>query len=78
MEYALSCPSPAFVASVKEAILQEDPSACIDVEPSSGAMRVATVLDVRSLAAVIRGSGITIDDADIAQRPSICCGGCSG
>ena len=78
MEYVVTLPPDAPVTMLQDAIVREDPSACIDVDPASGGLRVATVLDFDSLAGVLRQSGLVLVEDDLEQKPSVCCGGCSG
>lgn len=62
-----------------EAALQAvDPSALVDIDPSTALLRVAALVDAQELITAIAQAGYHVDPAQVRQLPSICCGGCSG
>ena len=63
-------------ATIEAALCALDPAALLDMDGST--LRVATSLDARALAAVIVAAGYPLEQAQVVQLPSICCGGCSG
>lgn len=75
IRFAGSAPDPA---RVEEAIRSLDPSALVDVDPASPTLRVATSIGARQLVALVGQAGYPVALQQVAQRPSICCGGCSG
>lgn len=78
MEYVVTVPNGACTRELHESILQEDPSACIDTDPSGGGLRIATVLSATELVGIFRASGFLVATDDVETKPSVCCGGCSG
>lgn len=70
--------SPADIGAIEDAILAMDPSALVDIAPSGHALRVATSIDVEQLLASMGQAGFAVARHQVAQLPTICCGGCSG
>lgn len=66
------------LATVHAACVDADPSALVDISPEGGAVRIATMLDQATLAAVLARSGWALGAGQLKQLPSVCCGGCSG
>jgi hypothetical protein len=63
---------------VEDAILAVDPSALVDIDPASPALRIAASVDARQLVALLNHAGYVVAPQQVTQLPSICCGGCSG
>lgn len=70
--------SPADIGAIENAILAIDPSVLVDIDPAGRALRVATSVDLAQLLALMRQAGFAVGRDEVAQVPSICCGGCSG
>ena len=70
-----SIPDPG---AIEHALRAVDPSALVDIDPVSHALRVAASVDAVELVALINQAGYPVTPDQIAQAPSICCGGCSG
>jgi hypothetical protein len=68
--------SPMDIVVIDEAIRDLDPAAVVDLDGNT--LRVATSLEVRALTSAIRSTGIALDERQVTQLPSICCGACSG
>lgn len=64
--------------AIDAAIRAVDPSALVDIDPASHALRVAASIDAAQLVALIRRAGYPVTPDQVEQVPSICCGGCSG
>lgn len=64
--------------SIKQALLEVDPSVVADVDANGTLMRIATSLDAVQLIAILQGAGMPVHLDAVRQLPSICCGGCSG
>jgi hypothetical protein len=78
MEFRITLP-PAIrehPARLEAALLEADPSAVFDVDPSH-VVRVATTLGTADLSALVRAQGEHFSDAQVEVLPSTCCGGCS-
>jgi hypothetical protein len=70
--------SPAEIGAIEDAILAIDPSVLVDIDPSGRALRVAASVDVAQLVTLMGQAGFAVAPHQVAQVPSICCGGCSG
>ena len=68
-------PSPDIVA-IDDAVRAADPAALVDLDGTI--LRVATSLRSSELTSAIADAGYPLDDDQVMQLPSICCGGCSG
>ena len=68
-------PSPDIVA-IDDAVRAADPAALVDLDGTI--LRVATSLRSSELTSAIAAAGYPLDDDQVTQLPSICCGGCSG
>jgi hypothetical protein len=79
MEYRIILPParPEPPARFEAALLEADPAAVFDVDPSH-VVRVATTLGMADLTALLRAQGEAFADVRVEALPSICCGGCSG
>lgn len=66
------------MAAITDAICAIDPAALLDIDPSTGSLRVATAMSAAELTAAIGSSGEAVDALLVMQLPSNCCGGCGG
>lgn len=73
----LSDPSPD-TDVIAQAIQAVDPSALVDIDPASHAVRIAASIDAIGLVALVSQAGYPLSLQQVTQVPSICCGGCSG
>ena len=78
MEFHISMPGPIDPGAIEHALRTADPSALVDIDPATQALRVAASVDVAQLLAVLHRAGYPVHRAQVMQVPSICCGGCSG
>ena len=78
MEFHITMPGPIDPGALEHALQASDPSAIVDIDPASRALRVASSLDATQLVAVLNSAGYPLHRAQVTQAPSICCGGCSG
>lgn len=76
MEFHIKGLPVSDVAAIEGAVLAVDPAALVDLEGST--LRVATCLDSAELTTIISSTGNAVGPEQIVQRPSVCCGGCSG
>ena len=68
-------PEPAVV---QDALFDVDPTAVVDLDMSGLVMRISSSGTVTDLVEVLGQVGWTMAPAQVAQRPTICYGGCSG
>lgn len=73
----LTAPSPD-IDAIERAIHAVDPSASVDIDPASHAVRIAASIDAIQLVALVGQAGYPLSPQQVTQLPSICCGGCSG
>ena len=73
----LTGPSPDLRA-VNDAICGVDPAAVVDIDAASQTLRVAASVTAAELVSLIGQAGYPIAQHQVAQLPSVCCGGCSG
>lgn len=73
----LSGPTPD-PGVIEHAVRAVDPAALADIEPRTRTLRVATSIGAAHLVALIAEAGYPVAPHEVAQVPSICCGGCSG
>jgi len=79
MEYHIDMARPVpDLARLEAAVLEEDPSAVVDLDQSGQVLRVSTSTGTRDLAWVLGAAGCPVGRRSITIVPSICCGGCSG
>lgn len=64
--------------AIEQAIRNIDPSALVDIDPTSHAVRVAASIDAVQLVALFGQAGYPLSPRQVTQAPSICCGGCGG
>lgn len=64
--------------AIEHAIGALDPSVLVDVDPTGQILRVVASIDAAQLVALIGQAGYPVAQDQVAQAPSICCGGCSG
>ncbi|TAL82449.1 MAG: hypothetical protein EPN74_17155 [Rhodanobacter sp.] len=74
---AVSDTSPA-PAIVQDALFDLDPTAVVDLDMSGLVLRVSSSTTAVDLIEVLRQLGWAVAPEQVAQLPSICCGGCSG
>lgn len=79
MEYriTLSEELQEYPTLLEAALLEADPAAIFDVDPSH-VIRVATSLAADDVTSLLHAQGGPFADARMELLPSICCGGCSG
>lgn len=70
--------SPPDLRAIEHAIQAVDPSALVDLDPQGRTLRVAAAVDAAELVSLISQAGYPVARHQVAQVPSICCGGCSG
>ena len=79
MEFHIMLPEPSPDAGAIEQVIQVvDPSALVDIDPVSRAVRVAASIDAIQLVALLGQAGYPLSPQQVTQVPSICCGGCGG
>ena len=78
MEFHITLPGPIDPGALEHALHASDPSALVDIDPASGALRVASSLDATQLVAALNHAGYPVHRAQVTPAPSICCGGCGG
>ena len=66
------------LGAIEHAIHAVDPSALADIDPAGHTLRVAASVDAVQLVSLISQAGYPVVQQQVAQVPSICCGGCSG
>ena len=71
-------PARIDLAGIERALLGSDPAALVDLDPSSGHLRVATCAAPAEVRAVLAAAGVPVPAEAIQILPSVCCGGCSG
>jgi hypothetical protein len=77
MEYHITMGSvPMALGDIDDALRVIDPAALLDLH--AGILRISTTLRAGELAAVLGNAGHPLEDGQLTQVPSICCGGCSG
>lgn len=64
--------------AVQDALFDVDPTAVVDLDMSGLVMRVSSSVTAADLIEVLRQTGWSVNPEQVAQLPSICCGGCSG
>ncbi|MEO6227950.1 MAG: hypothetical protein ABIO61_08890 [Thermomonas sp.] len=68
----------ANVSAITDAINNIDPAALVDIDPSTGALRVNASMSADDLTSAIGSTGQAADGLLVMQMPSHCCGGCGG
>lgn len=68
----------ADIAAITDAIYNIDPAALVDIDPTTGALRVNASMSAADLTSAIDASGQPVDGILVMQLPSNCCGGCGG
>lgn len=71
-------PSTADMAAITDAIYNIDPAALVDIDPSTGALRVNASMSAADLTQAISSAGQDVNALLVMQMPSNCCGGCGG
>ena len=70
--------APVDVGNIERLLLEADPAGVVDLDASTGHLRVSTCADRNEVALVLLAAGHPVEASDIAIVPSVCCGGCSG
>jgi hypothetical protein len=70
-----ACPGPNVIQDV---MFDVDPNAVVDLDMRGLVMRISSYVTVGDLIEVLRRTGRTVAPEQVAQLPTICCGGCSG
>ena len=79
MEFHITMNGPIHdMGAIEQAVCEVDPSALVDIDPAGPTLRVAAAIDATRLASLISQAGYPVRLDQVAQLPSICCGGCSG
>ncbi|MEO8365052.1 MAG: hypothetical protein ABI538_02480 [Pseudoxanthomonas sp.] len=79
MQFVLETRGPAPDAdAIARAIDAVDPAAIVDVDPSSGSLRISAAISQVELATIIDRAGYPLVQGQLEQLPSQCCGGCGG
>lgn len=77
MEYHIAMHSTRVdTVAVDEVVRAIDPSALVDLDRDT--LRVSTYLRASELTSLLGTAGYPLDDGQLTQLPSTCCGGCSG
>jgi hypothetical protein len=77
MEYHIALhATPVDLGAVDEVVRAIDPAALVDLDHDT--LRVSTYLRASELTTLIAAAGYPLDDGQLTQLPSTCCGGCSG
>lgn len=63
---------------VEETIRAVDPAAVVGLDLSGRTLRVSAVVSPAELVALLGQAGCGVTVHQVAQQPSVCCGGCSG
>lgn len=63
---------------IEEAVLEQDPAAMVDLDPTGRTVRLATWIEAPQLGALLARAGWALAPDCIVQHPSVCCGGCGG
>lgn len=66
------------VTRIEQCLLEADPAVVVDRDPATGHLRISTCAGRDEVAALLRATGLAVEEGDIAIVPSVCCGGCSG
>lgn len=66
------------LAAIDEAVRAVDPAAVVDIDPTGAVLRVMAAMSADELACRVTGAGHPVAGDEVAQLPSVCCGGCSG
>jgi hypothetical protein len=79
MQYALrntaSTPDPV---TLEQLLHRLDAAAIVDRDPSTGGLRVASIVGVDELVDLLRTAGFDVKRHELTRLPSECCGGCGG
>lgn len=79
MEFHVDGLAPvADMAALSGAIQALDPAAVVDIDPSTGALRVSAAMSAADLTDAIGSTGQPVAGLLVMQMPSTCCGGCGG
>jgi hypothetical protein len=70
-----ACPSPDVI---QDAMFDADPNAVVDLDMSGLVMRISSYVTASDLIEILRRTGWAVAPEQVAQLPTICCGGCSG
>jgi len=79
MEFSLRIAGrvPDLVAIGRE-LAAVDPSVLFDLAANGQSVRISTVATAQELLDCLHAAGVDAAIDDIAQLPSVCCGGCGG
>lgn len=64
--------------AIEAAIHAVDPAALVDFDMANGTVRVSAWVDAAQLLLLINQVGYPVEQDQVSQVPSTCCGGCSG
>ena len=79
MEFHIEMAEPAAaLGTIENALLDVDPMAVVDIDPTGKILRVSASLTAAQLLELVHTSGHALAPRQVVQLPSICCGGCSG
>jgi hypothetical protein len=78
MEFHVTMPDVIDPGAIEQAIRAVDPAALVDIDPAGPALRVAAMIDIDQLIALFNQAGHAVRRDQVAQAPSVCCGGCGG
>jgi hypothetical protein len=70
-----TCPG---IDVIQGAMFDVDPNTVVDLDMSGEVMRISSYIDVTDLIEVLQRTGWAVAPDQVAQLPSICCGGCGG
>lgn len=70
--------SPPDVGAITQAVLALDPAGLVDIDSAQRVLRVAAAVNAGELLALIEGTGYALQEHQVIQIPSTCCGGCGG
>ena len=64
--------------AIEAAIHAVDPAALVDVDMANCTVRVSAWVDAAQLLLLVNQAGYPVEQEQVSQIPSTCCGGCSG
>lgn len=64
--------------AINAALLQVDPLAVADIDPSDASLRVSVALGSLELLSLLAHAGFRVDWKQLEPVPAVCCGACGG
>lgn len=63
---------------IDRSLQDSDPAAVVDLDPSTGHLRVSTCASPDEVRSILAAAGVPVPQEAVDIVPSVCCGGCSG